>query len=137
MELIQQEVSYLRGFLAGNQLIEDQHHQVYDRMLSVIEELTEEYRQIHLRLTELEEYVEAIDEDLNDVEQIIFVEEEEGELIQLVCPACEEEVLVDQEDLQNTSVECLCPNCQAILIDREPSKTEKNEKKEYEMQGTV
>ncbi len=136
MEHIQQEISYLRGFLAGNSSIEEKHHQVYDRLLSVMEELTEEYRQTHLRLTELEDYVEAIDEDLTDVEQIIFAEEDE-ELIPMTCPVCEEEVLIDQEDIQDRSIQYLCPNCQAVLIDREPSETGKKEKKEYEMQGTV
>lgn len=133
MEYIQQDISYLRGFLAGDSSIEGQQQQVYDRMLSVIENLTDEMKQLRLRLTELEEYVEAVDEDLNDVEQMVF-EEEMDDLMQIVCPACEEEVWVEREDLRDPSVECLCPNCQAILLEREPRE---NLKEEYEKQETI
>lgn len=128
MELIQQEISYLRGFLAGDQTIGDQHHQVYDRLLTVIEDLSEELRQHRLRLTELEEYVEVVDEDLDDVEQILF---EDAELVEMTCPACEEEILIDQEDLEDPSMELLCPNCQMTLTHHDANR---HTNKELEIQ---
>lgn len=131
---IEQEISYLRGFLAGDQTFIDKQHQVLDRMLFVMEQLTEEFQQLNLRLTELEEYVEAVDEDLDDVEQLIFEDEEEIDQVRIICPACEEEVMIDQEDLQNTSVECLCPNCHAILINHSPRQ---KETVEYELKERI
>lgn len=117
---IEQEISYLRGFLAGDQTMPAKQQQVFDRMISVMEELAEASHQLNIRLTELEEYVEAVDEDLNEVEQIIF-DEEDMDLIKMTCPACEEEVLIDQEDLEDPTIECLCPNCQAILMTKDTS----------------
>lgn len=118
---IEREVSYLRGFLAADQTIPAKQQEVYDRMLTLIEELGSEYHQLQHRFTELEEYVEIVDEDLDDVEQVIF---EDEHLTEMICPACEEEVWIDEDDLKDPSVECLCPNCHALLITQDTAEKE-------------
>ena len=86
-----------------------------NRLLDIIDQLIEANEQMARRLTELEEYVEAIDEDLNDVEFLTYGEDDDEEMVEVVCPECGEEVLLDEEDLEDDSVELLCPKCHTLL----------------------
>ncbi|MBH8596757.1 CD1247 N-terminal domain-containing protein [Thermoactinomyces sp. CICC 10523] len=115
-ESLRREISYIQGLLEGDS--DHQHHVEYkglNRLLDIIDQLIETNEQMARRLTELEEYVEAIDEDLNDVELLTYGEEDDEGMVEVVCPECGEEVLLDEEDLEDDSVELLCPKCHTLL----------------------
>lgn len=119
LESIKRDLSYIQGLLEGD--LNHQHHVEYrglSRMADVVDLLVESVEQLERRLTELEEYVEAIDEDLNDVELICYDDEEvpdEEHEIEVTCPECGEDVIIDEDDLDDDHVELLCPNCHTVL----------------------
>ena len=47
------------------------------RLLDIVDQLVESVEQLDRRQSELEEYVEAVDEDLNDLELLVYDEEDE------------------------------------------------------------
>jgi hypothetical protein len=115
-ESLKRDLSYIQGLLEGDS--SHQHHVEYkglNRLLDVIDQLIENNEQLDRRLMELEEYVEAIDEDLNDLELLIYDEEDLEGMVEVTCPECGEDVLVDEEDLEDDTVELLCPKCHTVL----------------------
>ena len=72
-----------------------------------IEDLTDE-------VMELEDGVDVISDDLADVEDLVYEDEdEEEECFATTCPECEEEIFFDETLLEDGEV--ICPNCGAKL----------------------
>ncbi|MFV9510803.1 CD1247 N-terminal domain-containing protein [Tepidibacillus sp. LV47] len=136
MDRIQERISYLQGLAEGLDLFQNKKEGKFlQELIDVITELNENLQHTTNRLTELEEYVEAIDDDLNDLEVDYYDEpdfdvideedtethdEEEDDDIQyfeVECPSCHELIMVDQdlfEDEGPTNV--VCPNCEHVFI---------------------
>ncbi|MGA8941733.1 MAG: CD1247 N-terminal domain-containing protein [Thermoactinomyces sp.] len=118
-ERLKRDLSYIQGMLEGD--VNHQEHIEYkavQRLLDVTDQLVEVSEQMDRRLSELEEYVEAVDEDLNDLELLVYDDEEDledDEMITVTCPDCGDEVLIDAEDLEDDSIELLCPKCNTVL----------------------
>lgn len=118
---LKRDLSYIQGLLEGD----EKHHQhveykAVQRLLDIVDQLVELAEQLDRRQLELEEYVEAIDEDLNDLELLVYEDEdlddeEFDEPVHVICPECGEDVLVEAEDLDDDSIELLCPKCNTVL----------------------
>lgn len=117
---LKRDLSYIQGILEGD----EKHHQHVEykavhRLLDIVDQLVEAVEQLDRRQLELEEYVEAIDEDLNDLELLVYedddFDEEFDEPVHVICPECGEDVVVEEEDLENDSIELLCPKCNTVL----------------------
>lgn len=121
---LRREVSYIEGLLEGN----NRDEKALIRLVGVIDELVEATQKLDTRQAELEEYAEAIDEDLNDLE-LLFYDDKDGETL-LTCPECGEDVAVDLDDLDNNEIELLCPNCRTTLTIEDASEEEEIEKLE-------
>ncbi|SDW53150.1 hypothetical protein SAMN05444487_10449 [Marininema mesophilum] len=97
---LHRDVAFIQGLMAGSQGIEQTPQgTILQRIVSVLDELVEENEQIQIRLTELEEYAEAVDEDLNEVELLVYDEDlwdDEGEEVEVVAP--EKIVTLDEDD---------------------------------------
>jgi phage FluMu protein Com len=121
-ERIRRELAYLRGMTDGGD--ERDHRlnpQVFNRLVLLLDEWLEETEQLSRRQEELEEYVEAIDEDLNDLEKTVYeeedLEEEDAGYLKVECPKCREDVWVDEDVLDDDSVEeVICPDCRTVLL---------------------
>lgn len=78
MDYLEKRISYLRGLADGFEVEESSREgKILAGMIEVMDELTGEVKAIYRRLEETEEYVEAVDEDLNDVELFLFDEDED------------------------------------------------------------
>src|SRR5690606_11759453 len=78
---------------------------------------------------ETEEYLEAIDSDLGDVEEELFGEgdddrDDETEFVEVECPECKETVYFEEEFLYDDDVEISCPECGTVLFVSEPDDAE-------------
>ena len=74
--------------------------------------------EIDERVEELSEYVEEIDSDVSDLEEALFLDdedEEDDDFVELQCPECGETIYFD-EDMLESGEELLCPNCNALLV---------------------
>lgn len=127
---LRREVSYVQGLMESGNQNNHPEGKAIQRLLDIVDELLEANEHLELRFLELEEYVESIDEDLNELELLVYEDEEdddddedEGELC-IVCPECGQDVYVDYEDVENSEIELLCPECHTVLIVEDASDTE-------------
>ncbi len=138
MDNIDERISYLEGLADGMDLFNDKKEgKFYSELINILSDVNHSMEHMTNRLTELEEYVEAIDEDLNDIEWDYYededdddqdqdyfeqieedvVNDEDNEYYQVVCPSCHESVMVKENVLENNQIsEIVCPNCKEVLI---------------------
>ncbi len=133
-EELKARVSYLRGLADGLELGEETKEQkVLQKMLDLLEGITEELEQVRVDYEELFEYTEAIDDDLTELEDDFYEDEEDDDYdydfdddefeggFSIECPNCREIVVVDEDLLdQEEAIEVICPGCgEAVLVDDE------------------
>ncbi len=133
-EDLRASVSYLRGFTEGLDLGDESKEQkVLQRVIDLLEDMTDEIEQLRVDYEELFEYTEAIDDDLTDLEEDFYEEDEEDDDdfdydyesfeggFSIECPNCREIVVVDEDILDtDQAIEVTCPGCgEIVLVDDE------------------
>lgn len=133
-EDLRASVSYLRGFTEGLDLGDESKEQkVLQRIIDLLEDMTDEIEQLRVDYEELFEYTEAIDDDLTDLEEDFYEEDEEDDDdfdydyesfeggFSIECPNCREIVVVDEDILDtDQAIEVTCPGCgEIVLVDDE------------------
>ncbi|MDZ4132802.1 MAG: AraC family transcriptional regulator [Dethiobacteria bacterium] len=139
-EDLKARVSYLRGFTEGLDLGDESKEQkVLQRVIDLLEDMTDEIEQLRVDYEELFEYTEAIDEDLTEMEEDFYDDDGEDDDdddsedfdggFSIECPNCREIVVVDDDILdQETSIEVTCPGCgEVVLVDDEEWEEELDE----------
>lgn len=138
MDNIKQQISYIEGLIEGLDLYDNKREgKVYDQLVNILYDFSETIEHLNNRVAELEEYVEAIDEDLNDIEWDYYEDDEFDDDIddyyfdenededddeddifyRVVCPNCNETVMVDSDVFESDEPEeIVCPNCNEVLI---------------------
>lgn len=121
MEL-KEKVAYLKGMadMAGIDPA-TKEGKLTTALLDVLDEMAGTISDLVEANSEMCELLDTIDQDLGDVESILFDEDgedddldfsdedEEGEIYEAVCPSCGETVYIDEEMLDEG--EMSCPNC--------------------------
>ena len=123
MSNINDRVAYLKGLAEGMKLSDETSEgKLLLKMLDVLEEMAGEITSLRTDYDELDEYVESIDDDLADMEEYLFDEEDEDgfedddeededdQMVVYTCPHCGNEVTfeVDGFDFEEDN---LCPSC--------------------------
>jgi len=134
MDSIQERISYIEGLAEGSDFYQNSKEgKIFSEIIRVLTDLNDSLQHTTSRLTELEDYVEAIDEDLNDIEWDFYEDidddylndeendeetiTEEKNFYQVECPSCHETVMIDQDLLGEDQVaEIVCPNCNEVII---------------------
>ena len=117
---LSQHAAYLKGLAEGKGLTEDaQKGDFVKALLACINDMAEEIESLEEYIHELTEYAEAIDEDLGDIEEVIFDDDFDDDddddiFVETECPVCGETVGYYQTDFDEP-VEILCPNCDAVV----------------------
>ncbi len=119
MKDIKGKIAYLQGLTQGLDLsAASKEGKVLTGIIDVLGDMANQLKDFEVAHTDLEEYVESIDEDLSDLEGDLFGDEAPGEeeMIMVECPKCHEPVyfeagIVDDEDL----IEVTCPNCDEVV----------------------
>lgn len=115
MSTLKEKVAYLQGLAEGlNFEKETKEGKFFTAIIEVLETAVSEIDTLTAQQEELESYLEAIDEDLGDLETEIFGEDD--------CPCCEEdeydddydEDYEDDED-EDVYMEVECPKCHDIV----------------------
>ncbi len=127
MDFLYERVAYLRGLAEGLGVEEESNEgKVIANIIDVLEDFAEAINELYDYQEDLDEYVEAIDEDLADVEDELYEDEDDDEdfddfddfddydYIEVECPHCKEYVYLD-EDLLNNDKEVICPNCHKVI----------------------
>lgn len=117
MKNIKERIAYLQGLAQGLDMDESSKEgKVLAGIIDVLGEMADQLDDIEVAQTDLEEYVESIDEDLYDLEGEFFGDDPDDDMVEVECPKCREIVcfdsdIVDDEDL----IEVTCPNCDEVV----------------------
>ncbi len=142
MSNLTDRISYLKGMAAGMKLnMEKDSNKLIMEMLNVMGEMAEEMDNMADAHNDLNEYVESIDDDLADLEETLFGDEEmdedddeddedesdgeddedddeelgEDDLISYTCPHCGFEIEFHTSDV-DFDEDYLCPACQKPIF---------------------
>ncbi len=135
MSKLTDRISYLKGMAAGMKLNMDKDsNKLMLEMLTVMGEMAEEMAAMTEAHNDLNEYVESIDDDLAELEETLFGEDEmdsededfaegdeedegegEDDLIVYACPHCGHEIEFHASDV-DFDEDYLCPECQKPIF---------------------
>ena len=125
-----EKVAYLKGLAEGLGVdTGTKEGKILSAILDVLEDLALDQEDMGADIAELEEGLDAVSDDLEDVEEILFGDVEEDEDLEddpevvswdgktvyydVKCPACGEVVTFEEEDLKKGSIQC--PACGETL----------------------
>ena len=118
---VSEKVAYIKGLAEGLDLDKDtKEAKLFEAMFDILEDMALTISDIDEDLSACEDLVDAIDEDLDELEEYIFEDEDfydddddccccDEELYEVECPLCGEEILLDDEMLDEEIIEC--PGC--------------------------
>ena len=114
MEILE-KVAYMKGLAEGLGLdTKSKEGKLLKVIMDILDDIALELQDIHAEQGELEEGLDAVSDDLADVETYLYEQdseddEDDGEVYQTTCPNCQEDVFFDEDILADGSI--LCPNC--------------------------
>ena len=119
---ITEKVAYLKGLAEGMELnTEKKEGKLRAAIIDVLEDIALELSDIEDAQEELGEGLDAVSDDLEDVEDLLYGEDDEDSEYELddlgededcyatTCPTCEESIYFDESVLEDGEV--ICPNC--------------------------
>lgn len=119
MQYLYEKVAYLRGLSEGLDIDESSKEgKLLKSMIVVMEDIVDSICENEESISELSDYVEVLDEDLSEIEDIMYDEDEDDEdyddedfeYVELTCPNCGEDISIDRELMEDGEV--FCPNCE-------------------------
>jgi hypothetical protein len=125
MSYLKEKVSYLRGLAEGMQISDATNEgKLLKAMLEVMDDFALAIDDIEEIQEQLGEQVDSIDEDLAELESVVFDEEDEDDedfcVSEIECPYCKEKIDIDDEVVNEETETIECPNChKSIELDWE------------------
>jgi hypothetical protein len=119
---ISEKVAYIKGMYDGMALNSEtsKEAKLIGAMIDVLEEIGLSIEDLEDSTEVLSEGLDAVSEDLEDVEDFVYDEDEddcccgdedeEDDFFQIDCPNCGEELVIDEDILEAGVVSC--PNCE-------------------------
>ncbi len=117
-----EKVAYLKGLAEGLNLDENaKETKLFNAMFDILEDMALTVNDIDEDLAAVEELVDCIDEDLDELEDIIYDDDCDcdcgchddfdcdDELYAVECPSCGEEIYLDESMFDEEYIEC--PEC--------------------------
>ena len=114
MQDITEKVSYLQGMSEGLNITEGSPQgKIISGILNVLNEIADEISAVQKETQDIRDYLECIDDDLLDLEEIVA----EDEFMELECTNCGEQLRVETDFLDDEDViEIICPNCNEVIF---------------------
>ena len=113
---ISEKVAYLKGLAEGLNLDTEKSKEgkLISVMIGIMEELAMTVEDLEENALNLGEEIDVLSDDLADVEEVVFEEDEDDEdydddWFEVECPTCGADILVDDDALVEGEVEC--PSC--------------------------
>lgn len=115
------KVAYLNGLVDGLEIdTTTKEGKVLTEIINVLKVIAEEVDEISESQKYMEDYIDAIDEDLSSLQDDMYDDdyelcEDEGDnFIQLKCSNCGDDVYVDK-DIVKQKEKITCPNCHNLI----------------------
>jgi len=121
---ISEKVAYLKGLAEGLDLDTEKSKEgkLISVMIGILEDISLSIEELEENALDLGEEIDVLSDDLADVEEILFDDEEDDDdededdeeeydddWFEVECPNCEEPLIVDDEALAEGMIQC--PNC--------------------------
>ena len=114
---ISEKVAYLKGLAEGLDLdtTKSKEGKLISVMIGIMEELAMSVEDLEENALNLGEEIDVLSDDLSDVEEVVFDEEDDDledyddDWFEVECPTCGADILVDDDALVDGEVEC--PSC--------------------------
>ena len=117
-----ESLGYLKGLIDGLDIQDEKQKKVINAIVDVLDCLSEEFDEVYEELEFQGEILDALDEDLAELEEDYYDEDddddwdddEDFEEFEIECPNCGEIISVDEETvMEGETIEC--PNCGETL----------------------
>ena len=112
---ISEKVAYLKGLAEGLDLDtqKSKEAKLISVMIGILEEIGLSLEDLEENAFALGEEIDVLSDDLADVEDIVYDEDEDEEYdddwFEVECPTCEKTLMIDEDALDEGVVEC--PSC--------------------------
>ena len=113
---ISEKVAYLKGLADGLAIDTEKSKEgkLISEIIGILEEVGYSIEDLEDTTALLGEEIDAISDDLSDVEEIVFDEEddedeEDEDFFTVECPTCGKELIIDEDALEEGVVQC--PGC--------------------------
>ena len=135
MHQLKERMAYLKGLAEGLNVGQSTPEgRVLVGMMDIMNEIVRSVDRLQGLQEQLEEYIEAVDDDLTDLENEFYDDYEEDEYdedledldldddtaieyMEMTCPNCSETVFVDEDVFDSDEiVEVLCPECNETVL---------------------
>lgn len=112
-----EKVAYIKGLMEGMKFEPNTNEgKLIAALLDVVSDIAQKVTEMDEEVGDLFDEVDAISEDLSDVEDYLWEDDDEDEddtyedgLYEITCPSCGEVVCVDEDMLADDDL--ACPNC--------------------------
>jgi hypothetical protein len=116
MAYLRERVAYLKGLAEGMQINDSTNEgKLLKAIIEVLDDVALAVDDVEEVQEQLSEQIDNIDEDLAEIERIIFdVDEYEDYdecMNEFKCPHCNESIVLDEEMLNSDNNTIECPNC--------------------------
>ena len=116
---ISEKVAYLKGLAEGLDLDTNKSKEgkLISVMIGILEEIGMSIEDLEENTVALGEELDAVSDDLADVEKVVFDEDEDDDcccdedddFFEVECPNCGETLVIDEDVLEEGAIQC--PNC--------------------------
>lgn len=121
-----EKVAYIKGLAEGLDLDEStKEGKILAAVIDALSDIVEEICDIEDGCDSMSEQIDAVDEDLSSLEEVVYGDDEcdcgcgcgcdddcccdDDEVYEVECPECHDVVYVDEEMLEDGEI--ICPNC--------------------------
>ncbi|MBQ3005802.1 MAG: hypothetical protein IJM97_00715 [Clostridia bacterium] len=119
-----EKAAYLKGLVEGIDLDDKKPEtKILKAVLDLLDDLALSVSDLDDEVAGVIDQLDAVDEDLADLEEIVYEDYDEyddcdcdccdDELYEIECPACQTVFSIDEECLEDGSIDC--PNCGELL----------------------
>lgn len=113
---ISEKVAYLKGLAEGLNLDPEtsKEAKLISVMMDILEDVGLTLEDVEKNALDLAEEIDALSDDLADVEEVVYDEEEDDDeededFFEMECPNCGETLVIDEAVMNEGSIEC--PSC--------------------------
>lgn len=121
-----EKIAYISGLAEGLDLDKTtKEGKILAAVIELLEDITEEICDIEDACDDMSEQLDAVDEDLSRLEDIVYEDDcdcdcdcdcgccDDDELYEIECPNCHDTIYLDEDMLEDEGIEC--PNCGTSL----------------------
>ncbi len=112
MSYISERGAFIKGLAEGMKIDDSTNEgKLLNAMIDVLDDISLAIEDIEEIQDEMGEQVDGIDEELAELEKIMYDEEDELDFEEIECPYCGEEIEVDLDMIDEDAEAIECPHC--------------------------